>query len=210
MTLTLEEIGKNRVKNLYFGELVDLPEQDNSGNYKIHIVGTNDEYVLTDDLDCQKSRYHSESISDHVAYVVAKMEQYSNIGKMIGLFHDTAKVSTVQINARGEYCFYGHEEKSADNFTRMFFDNNTFTKIGYDEAYLIDVIIRLHLQLKLLKGITRQCFIKGFCLKYGDHAYKLLEALDKADHGLTEEQLADPVIQETISKGYRLIGSMEF
>lgn len=207
--MTLEKKGLKTVKDLYFGKYTQFPEMDEHYYWLVPVVGR-DKRIPTPNIDFQKSKYHSESISDHVATVAKRMSTLGNIGIITALFHDCAKVDTLKYNQKGDICFYNHEEKSAELFMKIFNESPDHLGLSYDEAYMIETVIKEHLQLKLLKGLTKECFIEGFKSKFGLPAFKLLEALDRADEGFTETEIKTDEFKALVFKGYECIGSLDF
>lgn len=168
------------------------------GSFLIPKIGIDNEFYEASTLNEQYSRYHFESISDHVAIVAYRMKEYGKLGVTIAVFHDVAKKYTTQINKRGDYCFYGHEELSAIIARGILMDVPEFTK---DEKDIIYNVIKYHLQLKLIQKEAIPVFKDGFVDMFGIEALELLEALNAADQGVLEEDYNSPMIRKQISLG---------
>ena len=64
----------------------------------------------------QTSKYHKETLLEHIAMVVAWVSEDSNndVGmQLVALLHDAGKKYTTWTNQKWELCFYGHEKVSA-------------------------------------------------------------------------------------------------
>ena len=162
-------------------------------------------------LEYQKSKYHQEGLTEHIALVAHKMHQMTmftsrkqnRIAVAIAILHDLGKKFTIKINQVGDVCYWNHESLSA-NLARDFLlthnDDGHFTD---EEINMIFIIIHQHLQLKVIKDeLARRCYIEGFKKIYGAEAYDYLELLDQADQGYPEGTEID---YNYINEGFSII-----
>lgn len=205
----------NELRNLYIGSASNkfgsTPELTSNG-YAIKHVNS-DEVTYFDTLDNQTSKYHQESLMDHIALVARNIAYITNLDLLavkIAILHDLGKKYTIKINNIGDVCFYNHEHVSA-LIAKDMIDSKVFIATD-EEAKIIFAVIDAHLQIKLLKGIAYECFVKGFEEIYGTRALNILLALDKADEGITKDSMIeDPDMTnylEKIKSGYVYIDSV--
>lgn len=178
------------------------PLEAEGGGYFVDNLATGESTIIPS-LNLQTSRYHQESLMDHIAIVTGRMNcSHDPVAVAIGLLHDLGKKYTVKLNKNEEFCFYGHEELSAKIAEQLLADNNYFSE---KDKKTIVAVISVHLQPKLLKGITLECFYEGFKKLYGERALDYLMMLERADRGVTEEYINSFITEKEISDGYEVI-----
>lgn len=178
------------------------PLEVEGGGYLIDNLATGESTVIPS-LNLQTSKYHQETLMDHVAMVTGRMNcSYDPVAVAIGLLHDLGKKYTVKLNKKEEFCFYGHEELSAKITKQLLTNNDMFSN---KDKKIIVAVISVHLQPKLLKGITLECFYEGFKQLYGERALDYLKMLNRADRGVTEEYIDSYLTEKEISDGYEVI-----
>ncbi|MBQ9180912.1 HD domain-containing protein [Candidatus Saccharibacteria bacterium] len=67
-------------------------------------------------IGTQVSKYHAETLHQHVALVAANLVNHGvdeKLAALLAVFHDVGKKYTGATNKVGEMCFYGHAELSA-------------------------------------------------------------------------------------------------
>lgn len=214
--MNIEELAK-----LYIGdeinELHDVstPQKTENGTYLVENLKEK-RFTEINTLNDQRSKYHQECLTDHIAIVAHKMHTMTmfdsrnrnKIAVAIAILHDLGKKFTVKINQTGDICYWNHESLSAD-LARDYL--NTHNKDGYfsdDEINMIYIVIHQHLQLKLIKDcFAHRCYIEGFKKIYGEEAYDYLQMLDQADQGYPEGCIID---YEYIKKGYSIIENYQY
>lgn len=173
-----------------------------SDGYLIPNLGTG-RSIIIESLNLQTSKYHQETLMDHVAMVTGRMScSNDHIAATIGLLHDLGKKYTIKINKVGDICFYGHEAISAKIAEQLLANNDKFSE---EDKKIIVNVITVHLQPKLLKGITLDCFYEGFKQLYGEISLNYLKMLNRADRGVTEHEIGSYMVEKEISDGYDYI-----
>lgn len=201
----LKQIYISNEKNKLYG--YETPKRT-YGGYLIKHVNNDTCYSVISSLNVQTSKYHKETLLDHVALVTYNMIKKCGIDKLavtIAILHDIGKKYTIKVNNNGDICYYNHELVSAQLAVDVM-NNGNYTP---DEIKIVTAVIEAHLQLKLLKGIARECFIEGFTNIYGSKAIEYLVALDESDIGIANEEDIK-TFDEDISYGYSIISDFVY
>ena len=162
--------------------------------------------TFIENLNVQTSRYHKETVMDHIALVVYNMHRdygntFGELAIAIAILHDLGKKYTIGINNIGDICYYGHEKLSAEIARNVItntdiYRNNLFTDEDVDTLYNV---IYHHLDLKLIKDEDmKEIYCQGFRQKYGKRALDYLVILDKEDQGIADTN--DLYSKETLDK----------
>ena len=183
----------NELKDMYIGEVISAvygyctPKKISEG-FLIPHTNNSSCYSIIESLNIQTSKYHKESLLDHIAMVTyRKNEKFENdkLALTIAILHDIGKKFTIKVNNIGDICYYNHELVSSQIAEELMLSSNNYSA---EEVKICCSVIEAHLQLKLLKGISRECFIEGFRSIYGTKALEYLIALDESDEGVSDNE----------------------
>ncbi len=133
----------------------------------------------------QTSRYHKETILEHIAMVIAWISRETNNDtnmQLVALLHDAWKKSTTWTNQRGEICFYGHEKVSA-YLAATIYRQLWFTK---EEAEPYIRIIHDHM-LPFNERARDQSKKETYRTLYGNYVTNAITILNQNDIWITQE-----------------------
>ena len=168
------------------------------------------DYITTnlESLNIQTSKYHKETLLDHIAFVTHEMKYTGYLGITIAILHDIGKKFTVKYNKDGEICYYGHEKISAQLAVDMLTGNEFYTD---KDLNIIYPVISQHLQPRLIHDSNAlNIYYEGFRAKYGPQALDILKKLNDADRGITTiAKLNSPEVISKIQDGYDIIKSFK-
>lgn len=137
----------------------------------------------------QTSRYHKETILEHIAMVVAWISKDTNNDikmQLVALLHDAWKKYTAWTNWKWEICFYGHEKVSA-YLAATVYHQLWFTK---QEAEPYVRIIHDHmLPFDRLKDESKK---EKYRELYWDYVTDCLTILNKNDLWITDQDVDNP------------------
>lgn len=139
----------------------------------------------------QTSRYHHESIAEHIKMTVEGMlkenlQEFNNEEIiLLGMLHDAGKKYTGGTNVRGEICFYGHEKISADIACQV------YDVLGYTKEkskIFIDAIAGHMLPMNAWNNSSNgEKQKQKWILEHGENAFDLLMLIHRNDIGITEQ-----------------------
>lgn len=145
----------------------------------------------------QTSKYHKETLKEHVLLVLGGMWEdgvRDEKALLLGLLHDASKKYDAIINKRGEIGFYNHEQNSA------FFAANVFYQLGYSRQEIAPYVgaIYGHLMpftwnqdvVHMKKGDVPGNFVRDLYIKsHGSDAANLCDFLNHYDKGVPDRSL---------------------
>lgn len=136
-----------------------------------------------DEIGVQTSKYHKETLRQHLCIVAKNLIQGNEVGSKIAailaVLHDIGKKYTAATNKIGEICFYNHATVSAylaANWLKL--------ALPEDEAKVTLAAIYGHMEMneKVIEEFKNFLPEKDI-----ERAITLTEALQRADKGITEE-----------------------
>ena len=171
-------------------------------------------------LGTQTSKWHHESLSQHVALVAANLVDAGIRPQMavaLAVLHDVGKKYTTSTNKRGEISFYGHAKVGA--FIAAHWLARWLRPMDWRMAHTIVAVIYAHMDAHELWALTedprthapvdyRSDFRKellGFC--EGDEEWtegimNLIDVFQECDEGVAA---VTPEIEQKIKRGEELI-----
>ena len=141
----------------------------------------------------QTSKYHKETILQHIAMVVAWISEKTNNDinmQLIALLHDAWKKYTAWTNKRWEICFYDHEKVSA-YLAATIYRQLWFTK---EEAEPYIRIIHDHM-LPFNERSNDESKKDRYRLLYWDHITDSITILNENDLWITQEDENNPELK---------------
>lgn len=137
----------------------------------------------------QTSKYHKETILEHIAMVIAWIRESTNNDlnmQLVALLHDAWKKYTSWTNKIWEICFFWHEKVSA-YIAAVIYRQLWFTK---EEAEPYVRIIHDHmLPFERLQNPSKK---EKYRELYGDYVTEAITTLNENDLWITEEDMGNP------------------
>lgn len=174
-----DELTKKIYKKSDENDLIIFPQKKRKCNIPPHI------WKIWE----QTSRYHKETILEHIAMVIAWVSKETNNDinmQLVALLHDAWKKYTTWTNQKWELCFYDHEKVSA-YLAAIIYRQLWFSK---EEAEPYIRIIHDHL-LPFNEWSKDQSKKEKYRELYGDYITNAITILNQNDIWITEEDETD-------------------
>lgn len=160
-------------------------DADKDGRVRFPAATDNVTLECIDRIGTQSSRYHGETVEEHIQLVFLYIHRISADRNflLMALLHDCGKKWTAGTNKRGEICFYGHDKLSA------LFANSYLKQMGVsdeDREWIVTGIY-YHMRPKKwerMENAAREKIRHKFIQKHGEKLYWMLIAFAECDRGV--------------------------
>lgn len=137
----------------------------------------------------QTSRYHKETIAEHLAMVVAWISEDTNNDirmQLVALLHDAWKKYTAWTNWKWELCFYGHEKVSA------YLAANVYRQLWFTKQEAEPYVRIIHDHMLPFDRLKDESKKEEYRELYWDYVTDSLTILNKNDLWITDEDVHNP------------------